>query len=65
LFLVGYNFAKVGFVVFDKDTRPNFVDPTPLPEPGTSAVWKYRAMYLFNDNRVGDWSDVATITVGG
>lgn len=54
-----------GFVVFDKDTRPNFVDPTPLPEPGTSAVWKYRAMYLYNDDRVGDWSDVATITVGG
>ena len=53
-----------GFVVFDKDMRPNFVDPTPLPSGNQSAVWRYRAMYLYGDTRVGNWSDVVSITVG-
>jgi len=53
-----------GFVFFDKDLRPNFVDPTPLPAGNESAVWRYRAMYMFKDEKVGNWSDVVTITVG-
>jgi hypothetical protein len=53
-----------GFVVFDKDMRPNFTDPTPLPPGSESAVWRYRAMFLYSDARVGNWSDVVTITVG-
>ena len=53
-----------GFVVLDKDFHPNFIDPTPIPPGSQSAVWRYRAMYLFKDNRVGQWSDVVAITVG-
>ena len=54
-----------GFLVLDKDLHPNFVDNSPLPTSGESAVWKYRAMYLFNDGQVGLWSDVVTATVAG
>ncbi|PZO27270.1 MAG: hypothetical protein DCF13_12115 [Flavobacteriaceae bacterium] len=53
-----------GFVFLDKDLRPNFVDTTPLPSGSESAVWRYRAMYMFKDEKVGNWSDVVTITVG-
>ena len=53
-----------GFVFLDKDLRPNFVDTTPLPAGNESAVWRYRAMYMFKDEKVGNWSDVVTITVG-
>ena len=38
---------------------------SPLPAAGTSAVWKYKAIYRLNDAQVGQWSDVATIGVMG
>lgn len=56
--------SGAGFVVFDKDMRPNFIDPTPIPPASQSTVWRYRAMYLYNDGRVGNWSDIVSITVG-
>lgn len=43
------------------DTQPDFTDTTPITAP---AVWKYRAIYLIKDEPVGQWSDVASITVG-
>ena len=54
-----------GFVMLDKDLHPNFIDNSPLPAQGESAIWKYRAMYLFSDEQVGLWSDVVTATVSG
>lgn len=54
-----------GFLVLDKDLHPNFVDNSPLPASGESAVWKYRAMYLYGDGQVGLWSDIVTVTVAG
>lgn len=54
-----------GFAFFDKDFRPNYVDNSPLPLPGESAIWKYRAAYLYNDTMVGQWSDVVIISVNG
>ena len=53
-----------GFVVLDKDMHPSYTDTTPLPPANQSAVWKYRAMYLYKDAKVGLWSDVVSITVG-
>jgi hypothetical protein len=41
------------------------VDTAPLPASGQSAVWHYRAIYRLSDERVGQWSDVATIPVMG
>ena len=45
------------------DTRPNYIDTTPMPAP--SAKWKYRAIYSNDAQRIGQWSNVAEITVGG
>ena len=42
------------------DTVPHYQDNTPITGP---ALRKYRAMYLLEDQLVGQWSDVASITV--
>jgi hypothetical protein len=34
-----------------------------LPASGTAAVWKYRAIYRYDDIEVGQWSDVVSIKV--
>ncbi|RFM29111.1 hypothetical protein [Deminuibacter soli] len=45
------------------DTHPNYTDTAPLPAAGQSALWKYRCIYRDHDAQVGQWSDVASITV--
>lgn len=47
------------------DLKPNYTDNAPLPPTGSSAVWRYRAIYLYKDERVGQWSDVLVVTVAG
>lgn len=47
------------------DSHPNYTDNAPLPAIGTSAVWKYKAIYHHGDTQVGQWSDVVSITVTG
>ena len=37
----------------------------PANRPGTSAVWKYKAIYSLHDEQFGQWSDVVSVTVGG
>ena len=54
-----------GFVFLTINTEPNTIDTTPLPAPGTSAVWNYKAIYRLHDEQVGQWSDVISITVRG
>ena len=54
-----------GFVKAEKVLRPDYLDPDPLPAIGTSAVWRYKAIYLYADKHAGSWSDDATITVLG
>lgn len=54
-----------GFVTLDKDFHPDFIDNSPLPPTWQSAIWKYRAIYLTNDGKVGLWSDIVTVTVAG
>ena len=36
-----------------------------LVAPGTGTVWKYKAIYRLNDEQVGQWSDVASVSVMG
>ena len=43
---------------------PDYLDTAPLPAPGTSTVWKYKAIYGLNDEQAGQWSDVASVSVG-
>ena len=44
-------------------TSGSTVDEHPLPGPGQSAVWTYRAIYRLNNQRVGLWSDPVQIAV--
>lgn len=47
------------------DIQPNYLDEEALPPHGKSAVWTYRAIYRKKDKRVGQWSDVVSVTVMG
>ena len=47
------------------DTVPDYLDTAALPAPGTSAAWKYKAIYRLRDEQVGQWSDVASLSVMG
>jgi len=54
-----------GFVLLTISTSPPTLDNSPLPAPGSSAIWKYKAIYRYHDQQVGQWSDVVSITVSG
>ena len=54
-----------GFAHLAIDTVPDYLDTAPLPAPGASALWKYKAIYRLNDAQVGQWSDVVSIAVQG
>ncbi|MDZ4846399.1 MAG: hypothetical protein SH857_12705 [Chitinophagales bacterium] len=45
--------------------RPDYIDKSDLPPVGISKVWKYKMMYLFDDEPVGNWSTEAAVTVCG
>ncbi len=62
--LVDRNDGK-GLVSLTITTNPDYSDNSPLPAAGTSAVWKYKGIYRYKDQQVGQWSDVATIGVMG
>jgi hypothetical protein len=57
--------SGAGFVTLDKDLHPNFIDNSVMPAQGQSAVWNYRAMYLYGDDKVGLWSNTVTVSVAG
>ena len=50
-----------GFAFLTIDTVPDYADTAELP--AAPAIWKYRAIYRKGDERVGQWSDTAQITV--
>ncbi len=54
----GYGFAY-------HSSHPDTLDTYPLPAPGTSAVWKYKAIYRLYDQQTGQWSDEVKISVMG
>lgn len=54
-----------GFVLLNIHTEPNTTDTAPLPVPGNTAIWKYKALYRLHDEQVGHWSDVINVIVGG
>lgn len=51
-----------GFVLLCQDTTPDYLDTT--PPPATPAKWTYKAIFRVSDQRVGQWSDEVSITVG-
>ncbi len=54
-----------GFTLLTIDTHPGHLDTAPLPAPGTTALWRYRAIYRLKDQRVGQWSAVLEVAVKG
>ena len=54
-----------GMVFLAIDTVPAYTNTAALPVPGTGAVWKYKGIYRKADMQVGQWSNVASITVAG
>jgi hypothetical protein len=46
------------------DTIPNFIDTSALPPAGQPVRRTYRAIYLLNDARYGQWSDAVSVTLG-
>jgi hypothetical protein len=53
------------FVFLAIDTIPDYTDTAPMSAVGQSALWKYKAIYHQDDDRVGQWSDVVSIPVAG
>ena len=47
------------------DMTPNHLDDYPLPAPGATALWRYRAIYRLRDVRVGHWSQILQVSVIG
>ncbi len=46
-------------------SHPPTIDNAPLPAAGTSAIWRYKTIYVHNDMPVGNYSDVVSVTVTG
>lgn len=57
--------AGKGFVKLDRDMKPDYIDKSNLPPAGESAVWRYKMIYLINDEHTGAWSDAVSVTVHG
>jgi hypothetical protein len=57
--------SGTGFTKLDRDMRPDYIDKSNLPAAGIAAVWKYKMIYLLNDEPIGNWSDVVSVTVVG
>lgn len=54
-----------GFVLLDLVQTPEYTDNSPLPAPGQTALWIYKAIYRNNGERVGEWSDEVSLAVRG
>jgi len=54
-----------GYVKLDRDFSPDYIDKSPLPALGTSAVLKYKMIYIYKDEVAGAYSDESVITVYG
>lgn len=50
-----------GFQFLAIDSEPDYMDTFPIT---IAATWKYRAGYLIHDQLIGQWSDIAQISVG-
>lgn len=51
------------FVFLATDTFPNYTDNSPLPTTG-AAMWRYKAIYKYGDEPIGQYSDIISIAVG-
>lgn len=47
------------------DLKPDYLDEHPLPAQKQSVVWKYKAIYIEDDEEVGNVSNELSVTVTG
>jgi hypothetical protein len=52
-----------GYQFLALDTQPDYLDTHPLPPAGQTATWKYKAVYVFDDAEVGQYSDEDVVVV--
>lgn len=52
-----------GWTFLGVDTSPDFADT--FPHPANVTIWKYRAFYIIDDQKVGQCSAVVEVKVGG
>ena len=57
--------ASGKFEFLAHDSHPNYTDTAPLPAAGSTQAWHYKVIYIYKDEQVGHWSDVASVTVMG
>ena len=50
-----------GYVLLALDTHPDYLDTFAMP--ATAATWKYKAVYIIDDEQVGLFSDEAEVQV--
>ena len=53
-----------GYELLATDNVPNYIDQYPI-EKGQTAIWKYKGIYMYKDDKVGLFSDEITVTVTG
>lgn len=53
-----------GFTVHDSIFSPYYIDNSPIPQ-GQPATWKYRAIYISGDEKIGSWSPIVSVNVAG
>lgn len=69
--LLGFDALEVqvdrgnGFALFDVSTGAPLADIHPLPPPGESQLWTYRAILREDNRRVGQWSQNVPVPVFG
>ena len=63
--LIIYKDEGDGYVYLTTALKCKYNDMSALPEPNTSAIWKYKAIYVWDGNEAGHWSDEITIVVRG
>lgn len=54
-----------GYQFLATDTHPDYLDTYPLPAAGQAALWKYKAIYIDNDEETGQMSDELSVSVSG
>ena len=60
-----YKDSGDGFKLFGTAFKSSYTDNSPLPDAGATQLWKYKAIYLWQDKETGFWSNEATVVVSG
>jgi len=64
----GYQVWKdtgTGYLLINVSTKANFTDTATLPAKGTGVVWKYKTIYVYKNEPIGNWSAEVAISVLG